>query len=173
MDTSQSRGQQKIQSEHRKEADEFKTTILFSQIVNETTISAWYDPVKVTSDLLGCRLRKDNESPEGSVGSYGVANKEIDVGYPPLPPENFFCISQNWQSLKCTWDEPYNPIKTTYTLSYVVRHTYGDLGLLRCPPLKDEKKSNEPWQLSNIDERTKKGNCFLGRHTDPMYYENQ
>ena len=65
---------------HRKEADEFKTTILFSQIVNETTISAWYDPVKVTSDLLGCRLRKDNESPEGSVGSYGVANKEIDVG---------------------------------------------------------------------------------------------
>ena len=59
------------------------------------------------------------------------------------------------------------PINTKTFLTY-------SLGLLRCPKdEKDEKKSNEPWQLSNIDERTKKGNCFLGRHTDPMYYENQ
>ena len=65
---------------HRKLADEYKTSILDSKIVNETTISAWYDPSEVTSDLLGCRLRKENESPGGSVGSYAVANKEIDVG---------------------------------------------------------------------------------------------
>ena len=65
---------------YRNQLDEYKTSILDSKIVNETTISAWYDPSQVTSDLLGCRLRKENESPEQSAEAYGVANKEIDVG---------------------------------------------------------------------------------------------
>ena len=54
-----------------------ETTILFSEILNETTIAAWYNPSTVTSDLLGCRLKKENESPDGA---YGICNKEIDVG---------------------------------------------------------------------------------------------
>ena len=57
--------------------DEYKTTILYSEILNETTITAWYDPSTATSDLLGCRLKKENQSP---TGSYGICNKEIDVG---------------------------------------------------------------------------------------------
>ena len=36
----------------------------------------------------------------------------------PLAPENFTCISDNWESLTCTWDIPYNPVKTTYELFY-------------------------------------------------------
>ena len=60
-----------------KPTEEIKTTILFSQIINETTIAAWYDPSTVTSDLLGCRIKNENESP---IGSYGICNKEIDVG---------------------------------------------------------------------------------------------
>ena len=54
--------------------EEIKTTILFSEILNETTIAAWYNPSTVTSDLLGCRIKKENESP------VGICNKEIDVG---------------------------------------------------------------------------------------------
>ena len=58
-------------------ADEYKTKILESEIVNETTITAWYNPSSVTSDLLGCRLKKESEFPSGS---YGICNKEVDVG---------------------------------------------------------------------------------------------
>ena len=71
---------QTLNLNHIKPADEYETSILESRIINETTISAWYDPSTVTSDLLGCRLRKETESPQGSISSYGVANKEIDVG---------------------------------------------------------------------------------------------
>ena len=37
---------------------------------------------------------------------------------PPLAVENFNCISENWSNLNCTWDEPYNPVKTEYRLHY-------------------------------------------------------
>ena len=71
---------QTLNLKHIEQTDEYETSILDSRIINETTISAWYDPSTVTSDLLGCRLRKEIESQEGSISSYGVANKEIDVG---------------------------------------------------------------------------------------------
>ena len=57
--------------------EEIKTTILYSEILNETTIAAWYNPSTATSDLLGCRIKKESESPEGA---YAICNKEIDVG---------------------------------------------------------------------------------------------
>ena len=37
---------------------------------------------------------------------------------PPRDVENFTCISDNWENLNCTWDEPWNPIKTYYTLKF-------------------------------------------------------
>ena len=59
------------------EADEYITTILPSTILNETTIVAWYNPSNVTSDLLGCRLRRETES---STSPYGICDKRINVG---------------------------------------------------------------------------------------------
>ena len=47
-----------------------------------------------------------------------VCNSHIQVGLPPLKPENFTCISENWQNLNCTWDIPYNPVHTEYKLFY-------------------------------------------------------
>ena len=47
-----------------------------------------------------------------------VCNSHIHVGFPPLKPENFTCISENWQNLNCTWDIPYNPVPTEYKLFY-------------------------------------------------------
>ena len=57
--------------------DEYQTNILNSEILNETTIVAWYDPSVVTSDLLECGLKKENESPSGS---YAICPKHINVG---------------------------------------------------------------------------------------------
>lgn len=86
--------------------------ILESTIVNDTTIKATYHPNRVTRDLVDCYVKVDGQLK-------GLCNQIFYVGYEPLPPDNFTCISDNWQSLNCTWDVPYNPVKTTYTLHYV------------------------------------------------------
>jgi hypothetical protein len=38
-------------------------------------------------------------------------NNTTRVSDPPLPVENFSCISENWSNLNCSWREPYNPIR--------------------------------------------------------------
>ena len=47
-----------------------------------------------------------------------ICDSHIRVGSPPIKPENFTCISENWQNLNCTWDIPYNPVTTVYKLFY-------------------------------------------------------
>jgi hypothetical protein len=55
-------------------------------------------------------------------------------------------------------------INTKTFLTYSLHH---------CPPSEDERKLNEPLQMSNHDERMRKGNCFLDPNTRPMYREGQ
>ncbi|XP_008561021.1 interleukin-6 receptor subunit beta [Microplitis demolitor] len=38
----------------------------------------------------------------------------------PQLPNNFSCVSDNWESLKCTWDPVENCIATNYTLCYII-----------------------------------------------------
>ena len=69
-------------------------------------------PFLVTiSDNIECRADYDGRE-------WGICNQMMEVGFKPMPPENFTCISENWQSLNCTWDVPYNPIQTVYELAY-------------------------------------------------------
>lgn len=68
---------------------------------------------KATSKFL--RLLNDNRALKFFEKCYGVFFLFI---VEPLPPENFNCISYNWQNLNCTWFEPQNPVKTKYELSY-------------------------------------------------------
>lgn len=41
----------------------------------------------------------------------------------PEDVKNFTCLSKNFLSLNCTWKEPENPVKVTYTLKYDI-HGY-------------------------------------------------
>ena len=71
-------------------------------------------PIKIyvtISDNIECRADYDGRE-------WGICNQMMEVGFKPMPPENFTCISENWQSLNCTWDVPYNPIQTVYELAY-------------------------------------------------------
>ena len=83
-----------------------------SEILNVTSIEATYNPDIVAKDRIECRVKVQGEWK-------GVCNQMISVGFEPLPPENFTCISENWQSLNCTWDVPFNPIRTVYDLWFV------------------------------------------------------
>jgi len=96
---------------HLRPKDGSEWAELESLIVNETTIAAKYNPDRVAKDNIECRVDYDGNP-------RGLCNQMMYVGYPALPPDNFTCISDNWQSLNCTWDVPYNPIRTTYELNY-------------------------------------------------------
>ena len=87
-------------------------TRLDSVILNETSIQATYDPKIVAKDRIECLVEVEGKS-------RAVCNQMVKVGYGVQPPENFTCISENWQSLNCTWDVPYNPIRTQYELFFM------------------------------------------------------
>ena len=92
---------------------------LASRIINDTTIVAQIDPDHQRSDVITCKLVKE----EGSTA--GVCAKNIFVGTAPQPPKDFQCVSENWENLNCTWVEPENPVKTEYTLSYLEPGRFG------------------------------------------------
>eukprot|EP00090_Calanus_glacialis_P006187 TRINITY_DN14855_c0_g1_i1.p1 TRINITY_DN14855_c0_g1~~TRINITY_DN14855_c0_g1_i1.p1 ORF type:complete len:1361 (-),score=228.52 TRINITY_DN14855_c0_g1_i1:1042-5124(-) len=105
-----------------------------SEIVNKTTIKTKFDPLQVGHFNVRCQLtikktdaienKYENEindlniEEKDALTEIGVCPQRVHVGYPPLDVENFSCISDNWENLNCTWDEPYNPIRTTYRLDF-------------------------------------------------------
>lgn len=91
--------------------NEYQIGALPVVVLNETTIKAMYNPHIMSKDVIECRIEVDGIET-------AVCNSHIHVGFPPLKPENFTCISENWQNLNCTWDIPYNPVPTEYKLFY-------------------------------------------------------
>jgi len=105
-----------------------------SEIVNKTTIKTKFNPATVGHFNVRCQLkireedtiknRDDNKIDDTNneekdvLTEKGVCTQRVHVGYPPLDVENFSCISENWENLNCTWEEPYNPIKTQYKLDF-------------------------------------------------------
>jgi len=101
-----------------------------SDIVNQTTIKTKFSPETVGLFNVRCIIRVKAEDAEDDdddddddeenelMTEKGVCTQRVHVGYPPLDVENFSCISENWENLNCTWDEPYNPIKTEYKLAF-------------------------------------------------------
>jgi len=95
-----------------------------SDIVNKTTIKTKFSPETVGLFNVRCIIRvkeedaEDDDEEDTMMTEKGVCTQRVHVGYPPLDVENFSCISENWENLNCTWDEPYNPIKTVYKLAF-------------------------------------------------------
>ncbi|KAI9551931.1 hypothetical protein GHT06_022268 [Daphnia sinensis] len=84
---------------------------------NETAIRL-YVPVSEVSpnspphDFYGVTCKQNHVT--------GICVRHVYVGYPPQDVKDFQCTSYNWERLECIWREPYNPIETTYALSYQV-----------------------------------------------------
>lgn len=105
-----------------------------SEVVNSTTIKTKFNPLKVGHFDVSCQLKISKEDDtsnknENEIEDFdtddkdaltekGICPQRVHVGYPPKNVENFSCISENWENLNCTWDEPYNPIRTVYTLNF-------------------------------------------------------
>lgn len=106
------------------------TTEIQSEVVNRTTIRHLFKPDTYGTYNVDCRREKKLEASSSHSGvevverdgqlyaKLGFCPQRIFVGYPPRDVENFACVSENWENLNCTWEEPWNPIPTTYRLKF-------------------------------------------------------
>jgi len=105
-----------------------ETREVVSEIVDNQTIRHRFNPDTYGVFNVDCRREKklmgnisgiDTVERDGVIyGKLGFCPQRIFVGYPPRDVENFSCISENWDNLNCTWDEPWNPIPTKYRLTF-------------------------------------------------------
>ncbi|XP_021962636.1 cytokine receptor isoform X3 [Folsomia candida] len=123
--------------------------LMKTTVINETTALLRVERMNVSSPHLSCEI-----VPPGS-RRIQVCQNEIDVGYPPLPVENFSCIAQDWRSLNCTWKKPYNPIPTSYSLQ-ILQKGKSFNSIVSCPNATATPTS-----------------CVWGPRTEPFYRQNQ
>jgi len=109
-----------------------ETVEVASEIVNSTTIRHRFNPETSGIFNVDCRREKKLTTSASSLGSgidtvvrgddtygkFGFCAQRIFVGYGPRDVEGFFCVSENWENLNCTWEEPWNPIPTKYRLEF-------------------------------------------------------
>ncbi|KAK4036667.1 cytokine receptor isoform X2 [Daphnia magna] len=118
---------------------------------NETAIRL-YVPVSEVSpnspphDYYGVTCKQNHVT--------GICVRHVYVGYPPQEVKDFQCTSYNWERLECIWQEPYNPIETTYALSYQV-----SLRSSPCPEYRTLAKKN--------GQRTR--SCVYSLDSRPLY----
>ncbi|CAL8084255.1 unnamed protein product [Orchesella dallaii] len=115
-----------------------------TKVINETTAVVRVKNMNASSIFLRCDLKRPNGS------RIQVCQNSIDVGFPPLPVDDFRCIANEWQSLNCTWRLPSNPVRTRYTLTKV-------------------------WKRFNIpcpNTTATSTSCSWGSRTEPTYRQN-
>lgn len=89
-------------------------------VVNSSAIKVQVEHTEPTKYDLRCLM---------GAGRF-ICQRSVFVGYEPQDVKNFSCLSKNFLSLNCTWEEPENPVKVSYTLTYVLP---GYLDSSRCP----------------------------------------
>ena len=99
----------------------FKTKdghILAAERINATSIRAVYSAEAATEiDDVDCMVQ-DKDSQENRF--HAICMQRIHVGFRPQNLTGFGCVSEDWHSLNCTWQEPINPIPTKYHLRYSI-----------------------------------------------------
>jgi len=80
------------------------------EVLNATTARFLYHPTKYSArTIIRCKVK-----------SVRVCERTVFVGELPRKPENFSCLSDNWQTINCTWTEPWNAVQTVYKLGYIL-----------------------------------------------------
>ncbi|XP_075528311.1 cytokine receptor domeless [Dermacentor variabilis] len=118
--------------------------------VNGSHLEIKFNDTKVPGELLSVgemwvALRKER-SEYSDTGNYNcnirvatdkvfhVCATQVTIGEPPLPVENFRCISYYYKNLTCYWEPPPNSVKTEYRLGEMFAYTRTHKGFYRlCP----------------------------------------
>ncbi|XP_011299826.1 cytokine receptor [Fopius arisanus] len=126
----------------------------FIRLINETTIEMFVDEPPPSKDMYYCKLRLNANY---SKKYEAVCLNNVVVGTKPKEPENFTCVSNNWENMTCTWDPVPNYVETRFTLAFKLPGRAGGRKLYPCPKEKEDQKS------------TVKNRCFWDTSTNPIY----
>ncbi|XP_043257067.1 uncharacterized protein LOC122399986 isoform X2 [Colletes gigas] len=121
----------------------------FITIINETTISLDVERPPPAEDMYYCKLRVHNDK---NKQYEAVCLNKVVVGFKPQEPENFTCVSHNWENMTCSWDPVQNYVTTRFTLVFKLPGRAGGRKLYPCP-----KENQKP----NI--------CLWDTSTNPIY----
>nr|XP_050852109.1 uncharacterized protein LOC127064705 [Vespula vulgaris]XP_050852110.1 uncharacterized protein LOC127064705 [Vespula vulgaris] len=117
-------------------------------IVNETTISMSVEKPPPAEDMYYCKLRLSNDY---NKQHEAVCLNKVVIGFKPQEPQNFSCISHNWENMICSWDPVQNYVTTRFTLVFKLPGRAGGRKLYPCP------KENKP------------NTCLWDASTNPIY----
>jgi len=134
-------------------------TILKSSILNATSISSMFSPMVEGVTDLSCIILSDNTVNRPL--NKGVCTQRILVGHPPADISKFSCVSENWQSLNCTWSEPANPVPTKYDVHFTTPGTWA--GFKRCPSMRKIES------LLKLSSPPNLNMCYFNYRTIPQY----
>lgn len=126
---------------------------LESVVVDSTTIKSVYKAAEAGVKDVTCLVRN------GTKGGVGICKQRLFSGFLPLNLDNFTCVSENWHNLKCSWEEPYNPVTTKYDLSFIEPGKFSHPK--KCPNIYEYSHLAD----NDIPEQT----CYIDLKTSPPY----
>ncbi|KAI4504019.1 hypothetical protein M0802_000490 [Mischocyttarus mexicanus] len=98
-------------------------------IENETTISMYVEKPPPSEDMYYCKLRISDDTNQ----DLAVCLNKVVIGFKPSEPENFTCVSHNWENLNCTWNPVKNYVTTRFKLVFKLPGRAGGRKLFPCP----------------------------------------
>ncbi|XP_032682299.1 uncharacterized protein LOC116849327 isoform X2 [Odontomachus brunneus] len=130
-------------------------------IINETAILLEIRNPEPSKNLYTCGLRVDDNDEH----NVAVCLNEVAIGHRPSKPENFHCVSNNWENLRCSWKPVQNFVKTTYNLTFTLPGKRSRK-LFPCP--KDINETSKA-DARQIIAPTDKNSCYWDTKTNPIY----
>nr|XP_034172692.1 uncharacterized protein LOC117600854 [Osmia lignaria]XP_034172693.1 uncharacterized protein LOC117600854 [Osmia lignaria] len=124
----------------------------FITIINETTISLDVKGPPPAENMYYCKLKLQNDH---NKQYEAVCLNKVVVGFKPQEPQNFSCISQNWENMVCSWDPVQNYVTTRFTLVFKLPGRAGGRKLYPCP--KEKQRPLKP------------NTCLWDTSTNPIY----
>ncbi|KAK0096530.1 hypothetical protein PV326_005230 [Microctonus aethiopoides] len=124
----------------------------YLSVINETTIELFIDKPPASREMYYCKMRLDSNYEEDYET---VCLNDVAIGFRPEMPENFTCVSKNWENLLCSWDPVENHVETEITLLFKLQGRSGKRNAFACPA--DIEKKNPP------------NTCFWDVSTNPIY----
>ncbi|XP_015122629.1 cytokine receptor [Diachasma alloeum] len=126
----------------------------FIKIINETTIEMFVEKPPPSKDMYYCKLRLN----DGYSKKYeAVCLNNVVIGSKPKEPQNFTCVSNNWENMTCTWDPVPNYVETRFSLAFKLLGRAGGRKLYPCPKEKEDQKP------------LAKNRCYWDTSTNPIY----
>ncbi|KZC12905.1 Cytokine receptor [Dufourea novaeangliae] len=124
----------------------------YISVINETTISLDVERPPPAEDMYYCKLKLHNDY---NKQYEAVCLNKVVVGFKPQEPQNFTCVSHNWENMFCSWDPVQNYVTTKFTLVFKLPGRAGGRKLFPCP------KESERLLQQNT--------CLWDTSTNPIY----